>query len=396
MFSSGAKKSLYDVLGVKKTDACNDIKRAYLKLARIHHPDKGGDPEVFKEIGRASEVLTDEKRRRLYDETGITDEQTADQIHSNGGAGGFPPGFAFPFDMNLNDLFGGMFGNSPMGPNRGPVRKGRKDAPAVQQIPVTLEQFYLGHNFDININRQSFCKTCDHSGAKVKEICKKCNGQGAVTQIVQMGPMTMHTTGPCLDCHGKGERILEVCGKCLGTGMTSEKRTLAIKIIPGTKAQETFIFPEVCSDHPNFERPGDAHIIIVEDPKDETFKVFRRLSHAPQHMETTVTLSLAESLIGCVVQLDGHPGYDEGLFVRIPAGSFQGDRYCLANYGMPIPGNIGKYGDLFLQIQVSILSEERVLLATKGRESLMGLFEANLRKTVCEEQSIQTDLVLEK
>ena len=139
-------KSLYDILGVKRTDSCNDIKKAYLKMARTHHPDKGGDPERFKEIVHASEVLTDEKRRKFYDETGLTDEKQAEMSQSHP----FPGGFPFPFEVNMNDLFGNMFRGGP--PRGGPIRKNKKPAPYIQHIPVTLEQFYIGNKFDIKIS----------------------------------------------------------------------------------------------------------------------------------------------------------------------------------------------------------------------------------------------------
>jgi DnaJ-class molecular chaperone len=328
----------------------------------------------------------------MYDETGMTDEQMMQ-------SGGFPPGFpggSFPFEFNMNDLFGGMFGNPPVGPQRDPVRKGKKPAPTVQTIPVTLEQFYLGHKFDININRQSFCSVCDHTGAKLKETCRKCNGQGAVSQVIQMGPMTMHTTGPCLDCQGKGERILEVCSKCAGSGFIAEKRTLSVPILPGTRAEETFLFPEVCSDHPAFERPGDAHIMLQEDPNDPSFKYFKRAGDRLQNLETTISLSLSESLIGCVVQIDGHPGYDEGLFVKIPAGSFQKDKLCLSGFGMPIPGNIGKYGDLYITIDVTIKASERSIFSKEAYPLLVPLFQDKIRTSTCEESAIQTELYLHK
>lgn len=391
---SSGKKSLYEILGVSKSDSCNDIKKAYFKLARTHHPDKGGDPEHFKEILRASEILTDENKRRMYDEFGTVDGENGGGMPTN--MGGFPSsnGFPFPFEINLNDLFGGMFGSPPVGPQRGPIRKGKKPAPTVQTINITLEQFYLGHNFDININRSSFCPNCDHTGAKSKETCKACGGRGAVTQIVQMGPMAMHTTGPCTDCQGKGERIIEKCDKCTGAGFTQEKRTLSVKITPGTRAGETYIFPEVCSDHPAFERPGDAHIIIAEDPNDTAFKFFKRVGDNLQHLETTVSLSLSESLIGCTVQIDSHPGYDSGLFIKIPAGSFHGDKYCLSGFGMPIPGNIGKCGDLYVIINVVIKPGERKLFTTEGRELLAPLFQDKVRTYECPEESIQTDLYL--
>ena len=394
---SNPKQSLYEVLGVNKNDSCNDIKKTYFKLARTHHPDKGGDPEKFKAILRASEVLTDERKRKMYDELGVIDGETAPAVNTGGFQGSpFPPGFSFPFDVNINDFFGNMFGNPAAGPNKVPIRKGRKPPPAVQTINITLEQFYLGHNFDININRQCICGNCSGSGAQSKETCKKCSGRGTVTQIIQMGPMTMHTTGPCIDCQGKGERVLIPCEKCTGQGYTSEKRNLSVKITPGTRSGETYIFPEVCSDNPSFERPGDAHIIVGEDSNDTAFKAFKRCGDNFENLETRVTLSLAESLVGCTVQLTGHPGYDEGLFVKIPAASMHGDKYCLSSFGMPIPGNIGKYGDLFIIIDVSVKPSERTLLATKGRELLAPHFEDKIRTCECPEDTIQTDLYLHK
>ena len=397
MSNSTQQKSLYEILNVNKSDTCNDIKKTYFKLARTHHPDKGGDPEYFKEIVRASEILTDENKRRMYDELGIIDgenggmQQGGNPFHNTSGGP-----FSFPFEINLNDLFGGMFGNPQVGPNKGPIRKGKKPAPIIQTINISLEQFYLGHNFDININRSTFCSNCDHSGAKSKETCKTCNGRGSVSQIVQMGPMAMHTTGPCVKCQGKGEQILEKCDKCSGSGFLQEKRTLSVKITPGSRYQETYIFPEVCSDHPAFERPGDAHIVIAEDPNDPSFKSIKRIGDKLQNLETSVILSLSESLIGCTVQIKGHPGYDEGLFIKIPSGSFSGDKYCLSGFGMPILGNIGKYGDLFVIIDVNIKPMERKIFSTQARDLLLPLFEDKIRKYECPEDSIQTGLFLYK
>jgi DnaJ-class molecular chaperone len=134
----------------------------------------------------------------------------------------------------------------------------------------------------------------------------------------------------------------------------------------------------------------------VEDPYDVAGRFIKRVGEQLQHLETTISLSLAESLIGCVVRVDGHPGYKDGLYLQIPAGSFQGDRYCLTGYGMPLPGQIGTYGDFFVRVEVSIKPTERKLFATKGRNALVTLFEGSIRSSECATEDIKTELYLHK
>jgi DnaJ-class molecular chaperone len=134
-------KSLYDVLGVPKDAGADVIRAAYRKLALKHHPDKGGDPEKFKEISKANEVLSDEGRRKMYDMTGSTDEEGAPGGGGNGGGPG--GGMPFPFPFDLGAMFGGMFGGGGgfggvPGGGRGGGQQGRrrpKDPPKVQEIP---------------------------------------------------------------------------------------------------------------------------------------------------------------------------------------------------------------------------------------------------------------------
>jgi molecular chaperone DnaJ len=285
-----------------------------------------------------------------------------------------------------------MFGNQT-GQGKGTVRKSKKPAPAVQNIPVTLEQFYLGHTHLITINRQSFCRTCQNTGAKTKEICKGCNGQGTSSQTIQMGPAIMQVHSPCLECGTKGEKVIEICGACSGTGFTADKRVLSVRIQPGTKPSEKFVFPEVCSDDPSYESPGDIEIHLYEDPNDPTYKRFKRVGDRLQHLETVMEISLAESLLGCTVQLEGHPGYDEPIFLKIPAGSFTGDRYLVRELGMPIKGS--QYGDLYLIIKVNVTAAERKKVSQEVVPLIEPLFQEGVRKTDSKEEVVHTELILQ-
>lgn len=388
--------SLYDQLGVSRTATTTEIKKAYLKLARTHHPDKGGDPEKFKEIARANEILTDEVRRRRYDELGVTDDSPQGTGTGGMGQGGMPFPFPSPFEMNVNlqDLFGNMFQGMGMGPGGpggpgGPHRKGKKPSPTIQTVPIRLEQYYLGHQFDITIHRQAFCMGCDHTGAKSKETCRRCHGSGSLTQVVQMGPMAMHTTGPCTDCQGRGQKVLEACGACSGSGFTQQIRKLMVNIPAGTRPHEVILFPEVCSDHAGFERPGDVHIMLQEDPGDPSYSVFRRTGDQFQHLEMTVKLSLSESLLGTVIQIDGHPGYDEGLFVEIPTGTFVQDTFVLEGMGMPLLREAGKYGELRIHVEVTVSEEERARMAGDGAEALAAVLGIFVRPATCPQEAIQ-------
>jgi len=139
------------------------------------------------------------------------------------------------------------------------------------------------------------------------------------------------------------------------------------------------IFSEVCSDHVAFERPGDVHIQIVEDKSDTAYATYRRTGARSENLETTVEICLSESLLGCVVTLENHPGYDEGLHVSLPAGSFHGDTIVLTGFGMPTPGSMSQYGDLLLQVKVRAKIWERSLFAEHAEEALGEWFRDKVR-----------------
>lgn len=359
-------EDLYQVLGVPRGADSGQIRKAWLGLARTHHPDKGGDEAQFKKIQRAFDVLSDEKKRQVYDLTGqISGEESGGGGGGGGPFGGMPGGFAF----DIGNLFG-MFG--PHMGGGGPRRK-RPGAPPpkVERIGVSLAQFYNGDALQINLDRMKMCSSCNGDGAKKKEACVLCKGAGVHTQVINMNGMTMHSQGPCTACIGKGHKIIEVCELCKGNCKISEKKTLEAKLQPGTQSGEVLVFQEACSEVPEFERAGDLHIIFEQIP----LQGWQRSGSKGQHLEASITITLAESLVGCTVRLDGHPAYADGLFIEIPAASFTGDVYCISGLGMPLRGETGSYGDLYVKITVNVkLTERRILASEAGQEGVKSLF----------------------
>merc|ERR1719188_1983817 len=169
----------YKLLEVDKNSSEADIKKAYRKLAVKHHPDKGGDPEKFKEITRAYEVLSDPKKKQTYDQFG-------EEGLEEGGGGGDP-----------SDIFSELFGGGGRRGGGGGRKKKTKDV--VQPLKVTLEQLYQGATKKMAITRQVIDKK------KGVTECRQCDGRGVKVEVVRMGPMIQQMQSQCSTCGGSGK-----------------------------------------------------------------------------------------------------------------------------------------------------------------------------------------------
>lgn len=350
----------YAALGVPKKAAAAEIRRAYMGLCKTKHPDKGGDVEEFKMIQKAYETLSDDEKRAFYDQTG----RSPDDVPGGAAAAAGPPaGFPFPFDMS--DIFG-MFG--PGGPGR--RQRGNKPPPKVERIGISLAQFYHGHQLEIIIDRLRTCDTCKGSGAKTRESCGGCGGSGARSQMMHMGGMTMHTTGPCHTCKGSGQISKDSCTACTGQGRVQEKRKLDVRITAGMNPGDRLVFEGACSDIPEFEHAGDVHLILesADDPNG-----WKRVG---MDLEKVVQLTLGQSLVGCTIKVSGHPRVPDGLWIDIPTGVVSGDVLIQRDEGMPSGNGATTKGNMKIIVQVVPLEEERQALRREGRDflaSLLGL-----------------------
>ena len=367
---------LYKRLNLERSASSVDIKKAFQRLALQHHPDKGGNEETFKEIRQAYDILSDEGKRRHYDATG---QIPGEQIEGHPG-GGMP--FPFPFDIgNLFGMFGG--GGRPGGGRP----RGHKAPPKREPLKLTLAQLYFGHNFQIHLDRNKACTTCAGSGAKRKEPCGSCGGSGVAVQTMNLGGMIMQSQGPCGNCAGEGSRIIESCGACNGTKRMQEKKVLDVRVAAGTQDGEIFSFPEVCSEVPEFEKAGDLQLTVETQGSG-----WKRTGNVMQHLETEVVLNLAEALVGTKVRLEGHPGYDEGLYVDVPPASFQDDVYCITGQGMPLKGTTNAYGDLHLRIKIAAKLSERKEL---GSEAVQGALKSAFG-SMCRQLEVPADADVQK
>jgi len=357
-------RNLYSVLGVSKQADTSEIRTAYKQLAKEHHPDKGGDPEKFKQLSEAHEVLSDDSRRRLYDMTGSISEQEHAQQQN--------PFSGMPHGM-FSQMFGGMFPGGPGGPGHSfaqgmnsaiPQRRKEGKSPGKnQEIPLQLEDYYKGRELNVKLGRQCFCKTCKGSGGLSARQCDQCHGRGNLNQMINMGPIQMMTQTPCPPCGGKGQQVLGKCLACGGRGMSHEEKTMKIIVEPGMTPGNTIVFPGMCSDHPSFTEAGDVTVILKE--ADEENQDTAQWSREGTRLKTTVTVSLTESLLGTVKILKGHPGYPNGLPIDIAVGTQNMWVGTFPGLGMPVRGT-PRHGEAVITILVVPTPEEVQALKTNA------------------------------
>lgn len=218
---------LYEVLGVEKDATEKDIKKAYRKLAVKHHPDKGGDEHLFKEINAAYEILSDPKKRELYDKYGL---EGVEADGAPGAAGG-------------EDLFSMFFGGGGGGGRRSGPRKG----PSIQHpLKVSLEDLYNGKTVKLAVNRKVIVGE--------SKVCETCGGQGAVMEVRQLGP-------------GMITQMQRACSACQGQGTTaktkSERQVLEVHVEKGAQHNQKISFRGMADEIPGRET-GDINFIIQE------------------------------------------------------------------------------------------------------------------------------------
>lgn len=358
------KRDYYEVLGISKTADKAGIKKAYRKLAKEKHPDRNksaGADEQFKEIQEAYEVLSDDNKRKAYDQFGHAATQGFGGAGSYGGGfngfGGFGGAEGFSDFGDLNDIFSQFFGDQFGGFGRAAAnRSTTRGADIEATMRIDFDEAVFGKYKTISYHRKSACDHCNGSGAErpdAKKTCDECRGSGQVTRIQQTFLGTIQTNTICPTCLGRGEIITEKCHQCAGEGRLEAAEDFKIKIPPGIPDGVTLRFVGRGNAGKNGGSAGDLYITIEVEPHPT-------LERRGDDIYTDATIDPVTAVLGGEIELDS---VRDKITLKIPPGTQPGKIFRLGGKGGPKFRGQGN-GDQYIQVQVKIPEK----LSRKQRE----------------------------
>ena len=362
-----AKRDYYEILGLKRGAAPDEIKAAFRKLAMQLHPDRNpGDAQAearFKEINEAYDVLKDDDKRAAYDRFGhAAFEGGMGGGRGPFGPGGFGPDFGQSFTDVFDDLFGDIFGGRGRG---GSGNRSSRGADLRYNLEITLEEAFRGKQETLRVPSSITCDACEGSGAEPGSkptTCPTCSGLGKVR--AQQGFFTIERT--CPTCNGAGRVIKNPCKKCSGAGRIQREKTLNVTIPAGVDEGTRIRLGGNGEAGLRGGPPGDLYIFVSVKPH----PLFQR-DGADLHCRVPIPLTTAA--LGGAIEV---PTVDGGRAkVTVPEGTQSGRQFRLKGKGMPAMSNTGAtigMGDLFIECVV----ETPVNLSKKQKE-LLKQFEAS-------------------
>lgn len=340
----------YELLEIPRTATPEEIKKAYRQKAIKYHPDKNpGDAEAekrFKEISEAYEVLSDEKKRQIYDRYG----KEAVGAGAGGGGGGFAS-----MDEALRTFmgaFGGMGGDSIFesffggGGGNGAARMHRQGASKRVNITVSFQEAARGTDKELVISNYVPCKTCNGKGSSnpqgVKK-CPRCHGSGHVSE--QRGFFSMSMA--CPQCHGEGQIITDPCKECRGEGVVKEKQHVKVHIPAGVDSGMRLKMSGYGDAGQSGGPAGDLYVFIQVEPHE----IFEREG---DDILLDLPISFTEAALGC--KKDVPSMFNHACRIAIPEGTQNGKVFRVKGEGFPNVHGHGK-GDLLVKIFVETPSK---------------------------------------
>lgn len=360
------KKDYYDILGVKKSASTDDIRKAFRKLARKYHPDVNpGDKsaeEKFKALSEANDVLSDPKKRKIYDQLGYysdnIDPAAAEAYARAGQGGGFHPGGGgqpgvpidfggFDFEQarggagGFKDIFSDLFSRfGGAGAGTGMQPQAEPGTDLEYQVNVGFWQTIRGGEIKLNIARADTCTHCGGRGYhEAPGQCPECHGKGQVSRSA--GGMRFNQA--CPRCGGSG-RNRTTCPTCHGDGVVHRTEPLTIRIKPGTR------------DGQRIRIPGKGNAGTLGAPAGDLYIVVRAGDHPVFHREgddihVTVPVTMTEAALGAKVEV---PTIDGRALLRIPPGTQSGQKLRLREKGVPSAASESHRGDEIVTVTIHV------------------------------------------
>jgi molecular chaperone DnaJ len=358
-------KDYYATLGVKKTASAEEIRKAFRKLARKYHPDVNpGDKkaeEKFKEMSEANDVLSDDKKRKIYDQFGFYSDQidpaaaeAAARAGQGRGGAGAGQGQGVPFDFggfdfseeapsagtgaggwgNFRDIFSGMFNRErqPQGPQPGTDLE--------YAVNVDFWTAIRGGTARLEIQKQEVCPTCHgHASTGGAQSCPECHGTGQVTQMG--GRMKFNIQ--CPGCGGSG-KVQNACPTCHGEGVVYRTEPLEFRIKPGTRDGQRIRLAGKGNAGLGGGAAGDLYLII----RTGTHPVFTRQG---DDIQLTLPVTVSEAALGGRIDV---PTIDGRAQLRIPPGTQSGQKLRMRDRGVPSATREGTRGDQIVTVEVAV------------------------------------------
>jgi len=336
----------YETLGVSRNASADEIKKAYRKLVRELHPDINPDPETqeqFKHVTSAYEVLSDDTKRRNYDQGGV-----------GGFAGGSGAGFAF------NDIMDAFFGG---GGTRGPRPRSRRGQDALIRVEVELAEACFGVTKQLSVETAALCLACAGKGSAPgtnPRTCESCKGLGEVQQVTRSFLGQVLTSRPCNSCQGYGTVISTPCGDCGGDGRVRTRRTIDVAIPGGVETGTRIQLSGQGEVGPGGGPAGDLYIEIIQLPHEV-------IERDGDDLHLDVAIPMTAAALGTTLVVDTLDGPQE---IDVKPGTQSGAEIPLRHFGMTKLRSPGR-GDLIVHIEVETptkLDEEQVALLRKLAE----------------------------
>jgi len=338
------KRDYYDVLGVEKGTGNKEIKNAYRKLAMKYHPDVSEElesTEKFKEISEAYAVLSDEEKRKTYDQHGHAgmDGFSNEDIFKNVNFEDIFQDFSGGFDVgNIFEMFGFGSGRQHGGPQRG--------SDAYVEVDITLEEAAKDTEKDILIRRDVECYVCHGSKSEPvsdPQTCQTCGGSGQVKQVTNTILGQMMNVRPCQECRGEGKIITDPCKNCNGKGKIKESNTISITIPAGVESGSRLRVPgkgnvgEINGQH------GDLIVLINVKPHKDFEREGANLYYEKQ-------ISFVQASLGDIIDI---PTIEREVELKIHPGTQSESVFRFRNQGMPIMRKNSR-GNFYVTVSVVV------------------------------------------